>query len=116
VDIPGLTYTFTTGTNAKVLVIYNVYAYAIACAFCGYSTVYFDVVLNNTFSARFNNSLPNSESSTFSNSHLITVGPGTHTVKITGTTAGPTNVSCDASTSGSGGILKSNLIVQVIPE
>lgn len=108
-EIPGLTYTVTTSGNAKLMVSYNVLAYASSCAFCGNSVI--DIRLNldgaEVTLQRFN--LLNDQTETLTGTHMLSVGAGTHVIKVKAGISGPA-VYIGESPS----VFSNNMIVQVI--
>jgi hypothetical protein len=110
VDLPGMTYTFTVGTNAKVFVSYAIPLQVVSCAFCGVTQIYMDVVLNGGLVSRTRNDVANGSQFNYSSSKLISVGPGTHTVKLATTVNGN-----DVAFSG-GGIYVRLMNIQIIPQ
>lgn len=112
VDIPGLTYTFTTTSNAKVIVNFNIPVSVPSCALCGWSKVSIQVNLNNTNKSVNRSLSPNDEYFTMSGSALLQLSPGTHTIKLVGHVEGPSARFGVTSSY----IYHNEMILQIIPE
>ncbi len=110
VQIPGLTQTFTVGSNARVITTFIVVVRPVSCFACGGSTAIVDITLDGGMVNRFNEAVDNGASSTLSPTLLLQVGPGTHTVQVVGSCLGP-----DTQLGGVG-VLLSALTLQVVPE
>jgi len=80
--IPGLDYTFTIPGNAKVLVSMNLNIQPTGSAFSG-PTIFIDIELDNNYVTRFWESLDDvGLRKIFKAGWLLTVTPGTHTVRL----------------------------------
>ena len=113
VALPGLTYTFNTAGNAKVMITCAVQAETLSCFACGDTFVdiyiYFDGVRKRWVDSK----MRNGSQLTLDASVLVQCGPGTHTIQIYGSKIGPSvKFGCGSCFEE----LKDNLIVQVIPE
>jgi hypothetical protein len=109
-QIPGMTYSFSTVGNAKVLVTYNVPVHAIGCTFCSTSNAYIDLMLDGIRQNRILNTVQNGTDMAISNSKVLFVGSGSHTVSLMGSTVGPDILFVPCC------VFESVLNVQVIPQ
>ena len=111
--IPGLSYSFSTSGNAKVLISFNVWTKAIGCALCGNSMAFLQLRLNGgNIAGRYDMDLNNDRQANFSGTALISVGPGNHTIDLTAGNSGP-----DVRFSCTGGcVVPTNMILQIIPQ
>lgn len=111
--LPGLDYTFSVAGNAKVLVSFNIPAWAPSCAFCGNSQIGISTELDGDtkYSNGYyigNDQLPQTLSATV----ILLVTGGTHTVKLRGSVSGPSvYLSTSASTFN-----HNEMIVQIISQ
>jgi hypothetical protein len=108
--IPGLSSTFSTAGTAKVLINFNIEVQTLSCSFCGHTTAFLDIVVNGNRAARFSNDVANGTSMSFSASHLIIVGAGTHTIEIKTRSIGPEMRFATCC------VFPNSLIYQVIPQ
>jgi hypothetical protein len=82
--------------------------YALYCDFCGHSTAYLDLCLNNAQVRRFFKAVDNAREDFLTGSYLISVGAGSHTIDLRGLKNGPdVRFGCGAC---------SNMVIEVIPE
>ncbi len=88
-DLTGLTHTFTLTGNAKVFVTYNVFAEAPLCGFCSHSTVEMYVYLGGSDVGRTRRTICNGCQESIDGSKIITLGPGTHTIRLRAHVFGP---------------------------
>ena len=110
-DVPGLTYSFFTSGNAKILVNFNVACYAPGCAFCGTTQVDLRLNLDLSDVSLHRYVVPNNEDPLMSGSALLQVGAGNHILKLRAAITGP---AIYIGTTPS--VFQNDLIVQVIPE
>lgn len=112
VDLPGLTYTFTVPGNAKAWVSFNCDLFASYCFACGPSTavvyLYLDGNLVKTFTGP---QMPNSSTTDYSSSYILSMAAGQHTIKLRGASYIPSEAVRFTGTSNN-----SNLLIQVINE
>jgi hypothetical protein len=80
--IPGMSQTFTVGSNAKVVTTYTLKLMAPSCFACGNSLVYDYLYLDGVEVSRQILDMPNANSFTANDTMVLTVGPGTHTVEM----------------------------------
>lgn len=109
--VPGLSQTVAVSGNAKLLVHFGVSALRTFCGGCNASTAVIDVVLNGGVANRVFTTVVPSSDVHISGSWLMSVGAGNHTVEIKAHTIGGF-VAYGCGTCA----VRSNLIVQVIPE
>jgi len=88
VPIPGLSYTFNTPTNAKVVISFSIYTHSGACIGCSQSTAYIDVNLDGGLAERFITNVANGSTVSFAGTTLVQVGPGSHTINFLGSRGG----------------------------
>ncbi|MEO6719582.1 MAG: hypothetical protein ABIN67_04410 [Ferruginibacter sp.] len=110
-DVPGLTYSFTTSGNAKLLVNLNIACYAGTCAFCGTTQVDLRLNLDGSDVSLHRYIVPNGEDPLLTGSKLLPVGAGNHTLKLRVATTGPAIFIGIAPS-----VFENDMIVQVIPE
>jgi hypothetical protein len=108
--IPGLAQTISVSGNAKLLVQWGVRVEANDCCFG--STAWIDITLNGGVVNTVQHSVANNSRAFISGSWMMAVGPGSHTVEIKAWSGSGAPLLVFG---GVGGI-RSNLIVQVIPE
>lgn len=111
--IPGLSQTVNVTGNAKILVQFGVSAYTGTCIGCSASFGYVDVLADSGIADSITQDMGSNSSAYFSGSWLLSVGPGSHTIQISASSAGPlVNFACGSDCP----INHSQLIVQVIPQ
>lgn len=107
--IPGMTYTFSNSTNAKVILNTNIEVTSISCGNCGFSDSHISFYLDNTLRAIFYEYIVNDLTVNVNPSYLFTVAPGTHTIEVRAAVSFGPNVRFANPN-------WSNMIVQVIPQ
>ena len=88
VPIPGLSYTFNTPTNTKVVISFSIYTHSGACVGCSQSTAYIDVNVDGGLAERFITNVANGSTVSFAGTTLVQVGPGSHTINFLGSRSG----------------------------
>jgi hypothetical protein len=109
VAIPGLSHSFTTNSNTKVLITFSIYTSAGACFNCGTSDCFIDINLNGVVAKRYVEDIQNGTTHSFAGSALLQVGPGTHTISFTAFKFGPNMYIGHPSQA-------SQVILQIIPQ
>jgi hypothetical protein len=111
-DLPGLARTVTVTGNAKLMIYLNVAAWAFSCPLCTYSEPFVDLIVNGAMTMTYRGGrLTYLESTTITGTHMIQVGPGTYTIKLSAN-VGPSS----ELTRFINGPLFSNMVIQVINE
>jgi hypothetical protein len=82
VPIPDMSQTFNVATNAKVVVSMDLELQAISCFACGGSSAFVQLILDGGAQMTWLQSLGNGETHILSATHLLSVGPGSHTVSL----------------------------------
>jgi hypothetical protein len=82
VSVPGLSQTFTVGSNAKVVASQTLKLYAPSCFACGTALLYAYLTLDGTDVDRVNLDVNNGQTFTYGATTVLTVGPGTHTLAV----------------------------------
>ena len=82
--VPGLSKTLVLTKTSKVIVSYQVNAQSISCTFCGGTTFDMIITLNGSNTGYIRNSVENGTSKSITAMRIFTLGPGTHTIAITG--------------------------------
>jgi hypothetical protein len=89
VDLPGLSQLFNvSGTAAKVIVIFDVYAKNNGCFACGNSDAYVYIVVDGTTVSQNIYYINNGNERQLSGSYLAQLTNGNHTIKLMGACAG----------------------------
>ncbi|MEO6252232.1 MAG: hypothetical protein ABIO79_02970 [Ferruginibacter sp.] len=87
--IPGITYTFTSGTNVKVLMSFNIPVHTNYCFSCNPTDVYLNMYVNNAFDGKYEWQLGNDVDFQLTGSRLFSLGQGTYTIQLRGSVVGP---------------------------
>jgi Head domain of trimeric autotransporter adhesin len=105
--LTGMTNSFITSGNAKVIVMFNVQVFPGPCTGCGATRFHIGVYVDNVLTLNAVEDVANSSFHTFSGNYLalITSGSGAHTIDIRAIKSGP-----DAT------FFSHNMILQIIPE
>lgn len=103
--LTGMTYTFSTSGNAKVLVFCNVEASPGFCVSCGSTVFHIGVFVDGTLTLNVTNDVANQSFLTFSGNYLASVAAGSHTIDIRAQKTGP-----------SAFFFSHNMILQIIPQ
>ena len=101
--------TFTTTTNAQVLVNFCFQVSTPSCFACDYSTVILSISVDGAFPRSFWEDVPNDREKLISGIYPIVVGPGTHTITWSASHFGPDIYV------GHGGLL-SHVVYQILPQ
>jgi len=110
IPIPGLSVTFTTAGNARVVAMTQVGVTTITCVLCSGSDARIALVLDGSTVVAPFVGLGDHQYADLSRLWMMNVGPGTHTIRVDALTPVGTNgVSYGEPTN-------SNLFVQVIPQ
>ena len=109
VQIPGFIYSFTAGSNTKVLINFSLTVIPVFCVACGPSGVLIDINLDGGLARRFEQDFVNASINVFSGTMLLDVSPGSHTISFTAARRGP-NVNVGADT------WASQAVLQIIPQ
>jgi len=102
-------HTFTTNTNAQVLVNFCFQVSTPSCFACDYSTVILSLSVDGAFPRSFWEDVPNDREKLISGIYPIVVGPGTHTITWSASHFGPDIYV------GHGGLL-SHVVYQLLPQ
>ena len=105
--LPGMTYSFSSAGNSKVLIAFYTGINTTFCDFCGASTIYLNVFVDGAQTSTLAYDIANDVSFTLSNTTMITVAAGTHTIDLRATISGGPSVNFYGSR---------NLTILVIPE
>lgn len=108
--VPGLSQSFSVGSNARVLVSVAVPFETPGCL-CGAYSVYFDIVTDGVVSNGYALLYENQRDDTFTASLMVEVGPGVHTIRVD---AHPLTV--NDLTVGGTVARKGTLLLQVVPQ
>jgi hypothetical protein len=92
VALPGMTYNFSVGGNAKLFLSYSIPVATVSCAFCGNSVVFVDVKINGNRNSRNEWDVPNGAFNTLSSSKVISLGAGNYSVQLSGSAIGPSTI------------------------
>jgi len=105
VPLTGMTYTFSSSLNTKVLVMFNVQAHATFCTACGATSSHVGVYVDNGLTLHIVTDVANFADASQSGSYLAQLGPGSHTIDIRGMITGPAAI-----------YNSNNIIVQIIKQ
>ena len=111
-QIPGLSYTFSVGVNAKVFVSFTLPVSPLFCSFCVGTNIRLFMRSNGTQIGVYNQRFANDGAGLMSGSNLILVGPGSYTIALSALISGP-NMFFYSNDGTFGGC---SMIVQVIPQ
>jgi len=114
VPLSGLSYSFSTTVNVKVLIMFNLNLYPGYCVACEPSGCNVGIFINDVLSANPGSWVFNATNTTLSYSYLKQLGPGNHTIQLRGRKVGPATYFTYL-----GGVAlvdTNNMIVQIIPE
>jgi hypothetical protein len=103
--LSGMTYSFNTSGNAKVIVMFNVEVSPGQCTGCGATHFHIGVYVDNVLTLNANQDVANSSFHTFSGNYLAQVTSGAHTIDIRAIKSGPNAY-----------FFSHNMILQIIPE
>ena len=109
VAVPGLSHSFTTTSNAKVLVTFSIFTATGACIGCGATSFFLDINLNGGLARRYVEYISNGITHSFAGSTLLEVGPGTHNISFATFRFGPDMYVGHPSQ-------VSNVVLQIIPQ
>jgi len=109
--IPGMTYTFNTTGNTKVIVMFNVRVFPGFCLSCNHTSAYIGIYIDGNQARYWNESIQNSTADNFSGSYVVQLSAGSHTIDLRGMKSGPS-----AYFALGGSTVANNMILQIIPE
>ena len=114
IDVPGLTWTFTIASNARILIHHNVYANSVVCSGCGGigNRIDLQLFVNGNGLGIHKYLLPYGNQMTISGMSITTLPAGTYTVNVKARAAGSLGVWFGTSFSD----YTNNIIVQVISQ
>ncbi len=114
IDVPGLTYTFTITSTAKVLIHHNVYANSVVCSGCGGvgNGIDLQLFVNGNGLGMHKYILPYGNRMTISGVNITTLSAGTYTVNVKARASGSLGVWFGTSFSD----YANNIILQIIPQ
>jgi hypothetical protein len=114
IDVPGLIWTFTIGSTAKVLIHHNVHANSVSCSGCGGigNGIDLQLFVNGTGLGTHKYVLPYGNRMTLSGVSITTLPAGTYTVNVKAKASGSLGVWFGTSFSD----YANNIIVQIIPQ
>ena len=107
--LPNLTHTFTVNGNAKVIVSGTLHVVQPGCV-CPNSSAMVDLELNNGYVTRFIEELTKGNDTILKIEFILTVGPGTHTVRLVA------NGGVFDTTYKGTGTFPGNVVFKIIPE
>ncbi|HMD00895.1 MAG TPA: hypothetical protein VKH37_12115, partial [Ferruginibacter sp.] len=113
IPIPGMTYSFVTTGNAKVIAMLNVQVFPGFCFSCNATTASIGVFVDGSLGRSWTEDVFNSASQNISGSYLIQVGSGGHTIDIRGKKIGS---SAYFGFAIAGIDIGNNMVLQIIPE
>ena len=110
IALPNLAHTLTVPGNAKALVSMTLNTETTGCTFCSSSRVYIAIELDGSFITNFYRDIGNGRTKIFRAEYLVSLTPGTHTIRLIAYGTGPTTKIFGTSN------FQSNMIIEVIPE